>query len=118
VLPEFKSISNASTSVCVEHGLKTNLVNEQMGPVRLDYMFRFPVRMDGRSDFVFHRHQLGVGTMCADKDARIQTGRYYNPEPHERLPRRDREFSILNIYPKLSCYVERHIQDTHNNMAL
>jgi hypothetical protein len=76
---------------------KTNLVNEQMGPVRLDYMFRFPMWMDSRSDFVFHRHQPCVGTLCANQDTRIQTGRYYNPEPHERLPRRDREFIILNI---------------------
>jgi len=88
-----------------------------MSPVRLDYMLRFPVGMDGRSDFVFHRHQLSVRTMCADKDTRIQTGRDYNPEPHERLPRRNRKFIILNIYPQLSRYIERQIQDTHSNMT-
>ena len=90
-----------------------------MGPVRLDDVFRFPVWMDGRSDFVFHRHQPGVGAMCADKDTRIQTGRHYNPELHERLPRRDREFIIFNNYSQrpLQLLSNYETQDTHNNMA-
>ena len=71
-----------------------------MGPVRLDDVFMFPMWMDSCSNFILHRHQPRVGTLCPNKDTRIQTGRYYNSELHERLPRRNREFIIFNIYPQ------------------